>query len=373
MLERLKSLPLTILLTVLIWMYAEAQFTATQPDVAINVRISSGSQDFALRVYDPLNKRYSNMLNFVVTLQGPKNQLEQIYQESQGAARENPAEDRLAALTYIPVAEQLRRAAAGGEGMNVVTLPMLNRLEYFQSRGVTVTHAQPLAVTIDVDSVSRIRKEPAFQSSVAVENVTLDPASVEVQIPSQTLREVGENKIVVHAIPQNDAQLAALPPDTDKVIPVRYVADYPGQHDERIRLQPSQGNATVRIRRAQQGVLGVGEVPIWVSGPPGLVSNYNIEVTPQTVGLMLSGPSALVEATRQRLSGGPKAAGISAYLDLTPEDHPEPGGVAVRRALRYVLPDGLSLLQSPPEASFKLLEKAPATKPAVTTTRPGNR
>jgi hypothetical protein len=373
MLERLKSLPLTILLTVLIWMYAEAQFTATQSDVPINIGVSSGSQDFAVRVYDQTNKRYSNMLNVVATLQGPRNQLDQILQEALGAAHVNPTEDRMAALTYTPSADQLRQAVANGGEFNAVTLPMLNRLDYFQSRGVTVTYAQPSSVSIEVDTVARVRKEAAFQSSVAVENVTVDPATVEVQIPSQTLREVGENKIVVHAVPQNDAQLAALPPDTDKVIPVRFVADYPGPRDERIRLQPAQGNATVRVKRAQQGVLGVGDVPIWVSGPPGLLSRYNIEVTPQSVGLMLSGPSALVDATRQRLSGGPKGAGISAYLDLTPEDHPEPGGVPVRRALRYILPDGLSLLQSPPEASFKLTEKTPATTPTATTTQPGTR
>lgn len=205
MFERLKSLPLTILLTLLIWAYAEAQFTSTQQDVPINVRVASNSPDYALRVMDPVTKRFSNILNFIVTLQGPRNQIDQILQESQGASRDKSGEDHLGALTYIPTTDQLRQAVASGgstsggserengaatadgEGLHPAVIPMLNRLEYFRSRGVTVTFANPSYVNIEVDTVTRLRKDAAFQSAVAVENATVDPATVEVQIPSQSL------------------------------------------------------------------------------------------------------------------------------------------------------------------------------------------
>jgi hypothetical protein len=356
MLDRLKSLSLTILLTILIWIYAEAQFTTTQQDVPINVRIAAGTSNFAVRtLLDPATKRYSDVLSFVVTLQGPKSQIDQIFQESQGAVRDRAAEDRLAALTFIPTVEQLRQAA-GGE-MHPYVLPMLNRLDYFRSRGVTVTFAAPDYVSIEVDSVTRLRKDAAFQSAVAVDSVTLDPGTVEVLIPSQTLRTVGESKIAVRAVPQNEQQLAALPPDTDKAVPVRFVVDYPGVRDDRIRVEPGQGTATVRLRRTEQSVLNVNDVPVWVSGPPALLGRYDVEVTPRLVTVVLSGPNALMDATRQRLAGGPKAAGIGAYLDLTPDDHPDK--TATRRNLRYIIPDGLSLRQAPPDVAFKLSETSP--------------
>jgi hypothetical protein len=372
MLDRLKVLPLTILLTILIWMYAEAQFTTTQPDVPIDVRIASSTPDFVVRTLDPVTKRYSDTLSFIVTLQGPKSQIDQIFEASQGAARDKSAEDRLAALTFIPTVEQLRQAA-GGE-LHPYVLPMLNRLDYFRSRGVTVTFAAPNYVSIDVDSVVRLRKDAVFQSSIAVDSATLDPGNVEVQVPSQLLRTIDESRLSVRAVPQNDEQLAAVPPDTDKSIPVRFVADYPGPRDDRIRVVPGQGNATVRVRRTQQGVLSVSDVPIWVSGPPALLAHYNVDVTPRSVALVLSGPNSLMDATRQRLAGGPQAAGISAYLDLTSDDRPST--TAARRRLRYMIPDGLTLVQAPTDASFKLSETSPpasaASSPAATASQPGN-
>ena len=357
MFERLKTLPLTILLTILIWMYAEAQFTAAQTDVPIHVRIASGTTDYAVRTLDPQTKRYTDTLSFVVTLQGPKNQIEQIYQEAQGAARDKSAEERLASLTYVPTGDQLRQAVGGG--MHPYVLPMLNRLDYFRGRGVTVTFASPDFVTIEVDSVAQVKREAVFQSAVAVDSATLDPGTVEVNVPTEALRTIGESKITVRAVPRDDQQMAALPPDTDKAIAVRFVVDYPGPRDDRIWVKPGQGSATVRVRRAQQGVLNVNDVPIWVSGPPGLLARYDAEVTPQSVTVVLSGPSTLMDAARQRLTGGPAAAGISVYLDLTPEDRPDTA--AKRRTLRYIVPEGLSLLQAPRDAAFKLSANGGAT------------
>jgi hypothetical protein len=373
MLDRLKVLPLTILLTILIWMYAEAQFTTTQPDIPIDVRISSGTPDFVVRALDPVTKRYSDSLSFIVTLQGPKSQIDKIFEESQGAARDKSAEERLAALTFIPTIEQLRQAA--GSEFHPYVLPMLNRLDYFRSRGVTVTFAAPNYVSIDVDSVVRVRKDAVFQSSVAVDSATLDPGSVEVLVPAQALRSIDESRISVRAVPQNDEQLASIPPETDKTIPVRFVAEYPGPRDDRIRVVPGQGNATIRLRRTQQGLLSVNDVPIWVSGPPSLLARFNVDVTPRSVALVLSGPNPLMDATRQKLTGGPKAAGISAYLDLNSDDRPS--STASRRRLRYVIPDGLTLVQAPTDAAFKLSEtsvpESGASTAPTTTVPPGSR
>jgi hypothetical protein len=371
MMERLKSLPLTIFLTILIWMYAEAQFTTTQQDIPISVRIASGTPEYALRTMDPVTKRYTDILHFVVTLQGAKSQVDRIFQEAEGVMRDRAADERPQELTYIPTADQLRQAAGGDMHPSVLTL--LNRLDYFRSRGVSVTFAAPDYVTIEVDTVARIRRDAVFQSSVVVDSVTLDPGSVEVQIPTRTLDAIGETNIKVRAVPQSEQQLAALPPDTDRVIPVRFVAEYPGERDDRIRIVPGQGNATVRLRRTQQGVLNISDVPIWISGPPSLLARYDAQVTPRSVSLVLSGPTALMESTRQRLTGGPLAAGISAYLDLTPEDRPTT--TTVRRSLRYIIPEGLTLVQAPTDASFRLsdiLPSPPATSATTSASQPNN-
>src|ERR1041384_2873302 len=99
MLGRLKTLPLTIILTVLIWMYAEAQFTSSREDVRISVRITSPSPDITLRVLDSHGNSVGAVATLAVTLQGPKSQIDRIFQESQGQL--GPAtDDELANLTY---------------------------------------------------------------------------------------------------------------------------------------------------------------------------------------------------------------------------------------------------------------------------------
>jgi hypothetical protein len=97
--------------------------------------------------------------------------------------------------------------------------------------------------------VAHLRKEAVFQSAVEVDNATLDPGTVEVQVPSQALRRIGENNIKVRAVPKDEQQMAALPPDAQRTVPVRFVVEYPGERDDRIRAMPGQGNVTVRVRR----------------------------------------------------------------------------------------------------------------------------
>src|ERR1041384_1839443 len=101
MLGRLKTLPLTIILTVLIWMYAEAQFTSSREDVRISA--------LTLRVLDSHGNSVGAVATLAVTLQGPKSQIDRIFQESQGQL--GPAtDDELANLTSSPPAPDLNPA-----------------------------------------------------------------------------------------------------------------------------------------------------------------------------------------------------------------------------------------------------------------------
>jgi hypothetical protein len=138
MFNRLKSLPLTIVLTVLIWMYAEAQFTNTQENVQLNVKLLTPSPDLAVRAIDPVRNRPGDIINAVVTLQGPRNELDAIFQQSQGVP-----DEEFASLAYQPRQRDLR----AGEETTVNVVTMLNTLNYFRSRRVTVISAAPSSST----------------------------------------------------------------------------------------------------------------------------------------------------------------------------------------------------------------------------------
>src|ERR1043166_5123927 len=117
--DRLKSLPLTIILTVLIWMYAEAQFTSVQPDVKLNVQVISPSPDVSLRVHDLTRDNYAPLMNLIVTLQGPRDQIDRIYNDSLQLHFNQPSDG----LTYVPTPADV----ALGK-FEVSTLSILNRM-----------------------------------------------------------------------------------------------------------------------------------------------------------------------------------------------------------------------------------------------------
>ena len=95
--DRLKSLPLTIVLTILTWMYAEAQFTTTQEGITIALKVASPSRDYAVRVLDAADGRYRTTVPLRITVQGAKGKVERLYQQSIG---QTAAEEEWGDLVY---------------------------------------------------------------------------------------------------------------------------------------------------------------------------------------------------------------------------------------------------------------------------------
>ena len=102
--------------------------------------------------------------------------------------------------------------------------------------------------------------------------------------------------------------------------------------------------------------LTVTDVPVWVSGPPQALAQYNIAVEPQAISVSVTGTPALIQKLRQSSSA---QSGIHAYLDITDEDRPLP--LVAYRAVRYVTPAGISILQPPELVGYRLTPKVPPT------------
>lgn len=364
MLDRLKSLPLTIILTVLIWMYAEAQFTAVQPDVKINVRVQSASPDqFDLQVYDPERRvPMGTMMNLVVSLQGPRNQIERIFQES----NQLPLDEAYSGLTYVPSATEWAKAVAPDSNgtLTVNTIAILNRFDYFHSKGVTVTQATPSRMQIRLDPVVKLQKRVEFKSSL-VDQFSLTPDVVEVRIPRAALEALGgqDQLKVVAEVADPSRGLDTLAPDTNHKVQVRFAVEHKGVRNEGIRVTPKEGTLDAHIVRQQQAMLQIPDVPVWLSGPPGLLGRYEVEIQPRVVTVSVAGTTVAIEALRSRLeTGSIRSAGVLAYLDIPADDVP---GTTMRRRVRFVLPEGLTQLNVPGEVSYRLVERVPATAPGA--------
>ncbi len=257
-----------------------------------------------------------------------------------------------------------------GTDNRVDTVSALNSLRYFRQRGVTVTAATPSRIRLEVDHVEPLTKPVDFRPSFAVDRFTATPEQVTVNVPSEALVEIGgADRITVNAVPTRD--LTTLPPGAQQTVAVRYVVDYPGAaasgRDDRITVTPAQGEVLVVLPKHQQETVAVPDVPVWVSGPPGLLGRYDVTVVPKALRVTVAGSSPVIEQLRKQLAGGvgqQNAAanvGVRAYLDIYPDDLVSVG--TSRRRVRFMLPDGLTV-QSGAEVEFRLLERAVATQPA---------
>ena len=354
--DRLKSLPLTIVLTILIWMYAEAKFTATG-DARLSLRPIAPNGDLALRVFDPAQNRFIPVINVVASLQGPTNQITILQQETE------PPQ-----LTFTRPASSL----APGTLVTVDTVSLLNSNSYLRKRELTVTSANPPKVQLEVDRLEQVTRPVEFHPQVAVDHMTGLPDQATVTIPSRTLQEIGgAEKIRIATAPGRN--LSTLPIGQPQKLTMHLVAEYSGQHDDRVVVTPADVEVTLTVSRRETVTQLVPDVPVWISGPPALLARYDVDLRPKFVPVTISGTDPAIQAFRARLANSPRGTGggdqgIHAYLDVSLEDHPSPASAAyMRRPLRYVLPDGLSVQEAPADVEFRLVDvgatPAPATSP----------
>jgi hypothetical protein len=143
MIERLKSLPLTIVLTILIWMYAEAQFASTQDNVRVTLKVVSPTPEYVITAENP-DGRYRNSVSITVSVQGAKNQIDRLYQMSLNAI--TPDKD-FQDLFFSPDERKIKTDPDPSED----TVRLLNGLRYFRDRGMTVTLATPARIRLRVE------------------------------------------------------------------------------------------------------------------------------------------------------------------------------------------------------------------------------
>jgi hypothetical protein len=347
LMDSLKSLPLTIILTVLIWMYAEAQFTATEDNVPITLHVAPMSSDQSIRMLEPAD----GLLH--IRVEGPQAQVER-FRQTVLHITDSPV-DELGAMVFTP-----QQKLNIGSNNWVDSAQAVNSIAYFQKHGITVTSASPGRIRLETDRVVQLRKPILFHGNIVAK---IEPSQADVLLP-QTLRDtVGEKNINVYARPLRD--LDSLPRDVDQTIPAQLMVEYPGPSDERVVVNPQQATLTLRLPRQREQSLVIPSVPVFVSGPPDLLAKNDVEIRPRFVQILVSGPETVLGPIRAAMAHGaimtpdPR---IRAYLDLDVGD--KPADVFSRRALRYVYPAGMELRQTPDQVEFRLVAPAtPATDP----------
>ncbi len=354
-LDRFKVLPLTLLLTVLLWMYADAHLTAIHSNLPFQISVvvpPSDAHDI-VQIISPANGE------FHVDIQGPRDQVQQIRDQADGRAIFT--RDDRNNLAYV-----VRHIGSLALGSNnyMSSVQVLNDLPYFRQRHVTVTAASPARLQLAVDQMVSISRPIEFTALHHVA-ASIVPAVAQVQLPKSLLTSIGgQDQFRVVAQPLSD--LTTLPPHTRQMVQAQLVVRYPGAVNSDITVSPATALVSFTVPAEPTHKLRLGVVAVWVRGPSWLVNRYTISIRPQSVPVTVAGSQpALQRLGRKMLEGdlAPMRDRVVAFLNITPSTTTTSGWTA--HHIGYTLPAGITLVKGPRTILCKITYR-PSAIPATT-------
>ncbi len=345
--DRLKVLPLTILLTVLLWLYADAHLTATQRDLPIHITILAGAGANGNPQTVLLKKPADSA--FVVNIQGSGEAVDRIRQQCDGRGLFTPQD--VNNLTYVLTRSDIQRINAG-KSLNAQRI--FNSLVYFTRHRVVVTAVSPRHILLKVDPIITINRPVEFRAVAGVA-AGISPASVQVMLPQSLLENIGgADQIEVVAKPLTS--ISALPVGSRQTIPSQLSLVFPGSPDPRVTVTPTNAMVTFTVPHQPRAKLFIGVVPVWLNGPPWLLNQYRVTVRNATLHITVAGPQRLIRKLRNNVIRGnlaPPEKRVIAFLDITPSVQPHTHWQPT--TIRYSLPSGISLLDGPTTVATKII------------------
>jgi hypothetical protein len=354
-------LPLTAILTVLLWLYADAHLTATQHDVPIKVRFAAAGNHHSMTVSAVSPKGGT----FQIDISGRKSVVSQVANQLFGRAMLTAVDRR--DLTC----ELNNNHFKYGKIYTFNTVKLLNALPYFTRRHLAVISARPRSTELVFDRLVHIRRPIAFTSLPGV-NVVIKPATAVVTIAGSTLNRIGgADEISVEAQPLQS--LTGLPPGSKQRIEAQLIVNYPGTVRHVVRVSPSTAVISFVAPRATLKVLHVGTVPIWVQGPPWILRRYRVRIRPASVPVTVSGAARTIGHLETELALGASAPineQIIGVVSLPPSAKRSQHWV--NHSVHFVLPSGVSLVKSPRTVKIKITRHSNAAPASVlpATTQP---
>ena len=358
--ERLKVVPLTLLLTLLLWMYADAHLTAIENNLPfqISVVVPPSDANDIVQIVSPANAE------FHVNIQGPRDQVQQIRDQADGRAIFT--RDDRNNLAYV--VRRLSTLTIGSKNY-ISSVRVLNDLPYFRQRHVRVISATPARIQLAVDQMVSISRPISF---TALHHVAarIIPAVAKIQLPKSLLTSIGgQDQVRVVAQPLSD--LTTLPPRTRQTVQAQLVVRYPGAVNAQVNVTPVTALVSFTVPAEPAHKLKLGIVPVWIRGSSWLVNRYNISIRPETVQVIVAGSRpALQRLGRKMLAGdlAPVRQRVVAFLNITPSITVTAGWVA--HHIRYALPAGITLVKAPRTILCKISYRPSAAARALAPTAP---
>ncbi|MGQ0627019.1 MAG: hypothetical protein ACT4PL_02830 [Phycisphaerales bacterium] len=313
MLDRLRTVALIAIVTLLIWLWAEAESLSTQY-LAPGVSFISPENAVAIKVLDPPSA-WNGAVR--VRVQGATSALDRAQRELAGGLALNPG------VGGIPA----------GPGEHTVDLrEALRQSPSFRELGLMVVDTDPRTVRVAIDTYTTIEL-PVRADIAGLEldgEPLIDPSTATVRLPSAAALRFARDGYIT-ATPDAEA-LGSLKSDEPQVLRARLsVQAGPGVPAS---VLPPSAQVTLRIRSTREAFT-LKAVPVWVTLPRDEVDKWDVAIIDATVPeVTLSGPRDLVRALRERPDS------VIASVTLTSQDLKD--AIGAKSVTLVGLPEGVS-------------------------------
>ncbi len=348
----LKILPLTVILTLLLWLYADAHLTATQRDVPVKVRFVAARNNHSMTV-SPVMPQGGE---YQIDISGRKSGVSHIADQLFGRAMLTTVDRR--DLTYEFDGTHFQY----GKTYTFSTVGLIDTLPYFRRHHVAVIAARPRETKLVFDRLVRIRRPIQFTALSGV-HANIKPATAVVTIAGSTLNRIGGvDEISVEAQPLQS--LTGLPPGSKQQIEAQLIVHYPGAVRHAVTVSPTTVVVRFIAPRGKLKVLRVGAVPIWVQGPPWILRRYRVRVRPASVAVTVFGTTRTIRHLETEIALGtvaPINKQIIGFVSLPPSVKPTHHWLS--HSVHFSLPKGVSLVKSPQTVQIEII-RPPGISPS---------
>ncbi len=311
--RRLQNLGLITLITLLIWLYAEAQ-NVRQESAELLVRLPDVIGQAT--VVDPTDRR--EPIRVAVELRGNSARLSELRATLAGLgvielpleAAHLPQNDAgIGPIDLRPLLQRASLTPRGGSGPRLADL------------GVSLDSVEPVSINVRIDQLVEKNVDVVFRpEGVQIDSASLkiDPPQVVLVLPQSLVEQYSSAQDVFKleaTVPQVD--LPKLPPGVKQTVNAQLAIPQVLQ-SEYTQLKTNTVDVTFTIAsQTESHVLGV--VPVWLLAPPSELQRYQVTLAEDSRVLndvTVTGPRQLVD----QLRAGDTKLRVVGRIELTADD-----------------------------------------------------
>ncbi len=340
MVDRLKSIGVVTILTLIVWLFAESE-SLVESELPARVDVVVGEVNREKLLVKPME--FDGRIS--IEMRGPRAAINRASQLLQTPIRLQPG-----ALRGIPTTE----------GNHVVRmLDFIKAWPELGSTGVSIDYVRPAEIRVEVQELRIVALEPRAQTTgIAIDGeVRFTPAQISVRMPSTLATTADRPDFVLIPLAPADPTIRLTPGLQSLSLPVTLPDALKGKPGVTLMTPQVVANFTVLDTNVTERFTSV---PVQVLAPPIELKDWIVEIAPSDAILQVDvrGPRTAIESLK---SGKANLVAVVSLLDidLTPGASSKPVRFAVLRdGVMAPVPQGVEVLSEKSEAKIQITRRS---------------